>query len=55
MITRRSFVATGIAAATLLPRNTFAQMNDAEKALYEAAKSEGELTWYSLSLYFGNV
>ena len=46
-ISRRSFVATGLAAATLLPRRAFAQMSDNEKALYEAAKSEGELTWYS--------
>src|SRR5258708_38452097 len=46
-ISRRSFVATGLAAATLVPRRTLAQMSDNEKALYEAAKSEGELTWYS--------
>ena len=46
-ISRRSFVATGLAAATLVPRRAFAQMSDNEKALYQAAKSEGELTWYS--------
>jgi iron(III) transport system substrate-binding protein len=46
-ISRRSFVATGLAVATLVPRRAFAQMSDNEKALYEAAKSDRELTWYS--------
>ena len=42
---RRTFVAAGL-AATLAPRAAAAQMNDYEKELYEAAKKEGELTWY---------
>lgn len=43
-LNRREFVAAG-ATAALLPRAAFAQ-SDYEKALYEAAKKEGELTWY---------
>ena len=42
---RRTFVAAGL-AATLTPRGAIAQMSDYEKSLYEAAKKEGELTWY---------
>jgi iron(III) transport system substrate-binding protein len=42
---RRTFVAAGL-AATLTPRGAMAQMSDHEKQLYEAAKKEGELTWY---------
>ena len=44
-IDRRTFVAAGL-AATLTPRGAVAQMSDVEKSLYEAAKKEGELTWY---------
>ena len=44
-LNRREFVATGL-AATLVPRASFAQMSDYEKELYEAAKKEGQLTWY---------
>jgi iron(III) transport system substrate-binding protein len=44
-IDRRSFVASTLAAAALTPRSAFAQ-NEYEKSLYEAAKKEGELTWY---------
>lgn len=44
-LNRREFVATGL-AATLVPSASFAQANDYEKALYEAAKKEGQLTWY---------
>jgi iron(III) transport system substrate-binding protein len=46
-MSRRSFVTAALAAATPLTRRAFAQMNDNEKALHEAARSEGELTWYS--------
>ena len=46
-MSRRSFVAAALAAATPLPRRAFAQMSDNEKVLHEAARSEGELTWYS--------
>lgn len=42
---RRTFVAAGL-AATLAPHGARAQMSDHEKQLYEAAKKEGELTWY---------
>jgi iron(III) transport system substrate-binding protein len=42
---RRTFVVAGL-AATLTPRGAMAQMSDNEKQLYEAAKKEGELTWY---------
>lgn len=49
-ITRRRF-ATGavtLAAASQLPTAARAALSaDAEKALYEAAKKEGELTWYN--------
>jgi iron(III) transport system substrate-binding protein len=44
-INRRTFVATGLAAA-LAPRGALAEMSDYEKQLYEAAKKEGEFTWY---------
>ena len=40
-------LATALAAATPLTRRAFAQTNHNDKALYEAARSEGELTWYS--------
>ncbi len=43
-INRRTFIATGTAAAALLPHTARAQ--DGLEELYEAAKSEGELTWY---------
>ncbi len=46
-MSRRSFVAAALAAATPLTRRAFAQTNDNDKVLYEAARSEGELTWYS--------
>ena len=42
---RRTFLATG-AAALLAPRFAHAQAVH-EKALYERAKQEGEVTWYS--------
>jgi len=42
---RRTFIAAGL-AATLAPRGAAAQMSDHEKSIYEAAKKEGELTWY---------
>jgi iron(III) transport system substrate-binding protein len=43
-INRRTFIATSTAAAALLPHTARAQ--DSLEQLYEAAKSEGELTWY---------
>ena len=46
-MSRRSFVAGGLAATTLLPHRSVAQTGDNEKSLYEAAKNEAELTWYS--------
>ncbi len=48
-ITRRQFGAGAAALGTtgLLPGAALAQLaGDAEKALYEAAKKDGELTWY---------
>ena len=45
-IDRRSFVASTLAAQRSTPRGAFAQMSEYEKSLYEAAKKEGELTWY---------
>ena len=47
-INRRTFVVTGLAASALTPRLAMAQ--DAIQALYEAAKSEGEITWYVVPL-----
>ena len=47
-INRRTFVVTGLAASALAPRLAMAQ--DAIQALYEAAKSEGEITWYVVPL-----
>ena len=50
--TRRNVLAGGSAAlafglgATLAPRAARAEMTAHEKELYEAAKKEGELTWY---------
>jgi iron(III) transport system substrate-binding protein len=44
-INRRIFVASTLAAA-IAPRPAFADMSDYEKSLYEAAKKDGELTWY---------
>lgn len=44
-LNRRTFVASGL-AATLTPRSAMPQISDYEKSLYEAAKKEGELTWY---------
>ncbi len=44
-IDRRTFVAAG-AAAALVPGALRAQMRPEEAALYEAAKKEGQLTWY---------
>lgn len=48
-IDRRQFAAgsAALAAGSLLPGQALAALApDAEKALYEAAKKEGELTWY---------
>src|ERR1043166_5309592 len=51
--TRRDVLAGGSAAlalglgATLAPRAARADMTPHEKELYEAAKKEGELTWYT--------
>ena len=48
-ITRRRFGsgAAALGAAGLMPGSAVAQLTpDAEKALYEAAKKDGELTWY---------
>lgn len=45
-INRRTFIATSTAAAALLPYAAHAQ--DSLEQLYEAAKSEGELTWYAV-------
>ena len=47
-INRRTFVVTGLAASALAPRLAMAQ--DAIQALYEAAKPEGEITWYVVPL-----
>ena len=48
-MTRRNFGigATATVAGLVLPRTALADFSgEAEKALYEAAKAEGELTWY---------
>jgi iron(III) transport system substrate-binding protein len=47
-INRRTFVATGIAASVLAPQMGMSQ--DTMDALYEAAKAEGEITWYVVPL-----
>ena len=49
-ITRRQFAAgaSALLGSSALPRLAQAQFSgDAEKALYDAAKNEGELTWYT--------
>lgn len=46
IIDRRGFIVAG-AAATLLPSLARAQNSDHIQKLYEAAKEEGELTWYT--------
>lgn len=45
---RRTFLAASAAAATLSPRGVFASTQ--LDALYEAARAEGELTWYIVPL-----
>ncbi len=47
-INRRTFVATGLAASVIGPRLAMSQ--DGIQALYEAAKAEGEITWYIVPL-----
>ena len=42
---RRTFIAAG-GASMLFPRNAFADIKEHEAALYDAAKKEGEMTWY---------
>lgn len=42
---RRTFIAAG-GASVLFPHNVFADIKEHEAALYDAAKKEGEMTWY---------
>ncbi len=46
-ISRRQFMATTAAGATLANGARAQNLSPAERNLYEAAKREGELTWYS--------